>query len=84
MSELFFDVPKDYSKPADGNLRLFARSVERVEKPSDGAKEEKKHVPWCKFRVSGVLSIVLANNSAAVVYLQGMIGLCAFRYLVQY
>lgn len=49
MSELFFDVPKDYSKPADGNLRLFARSVERVEKPTDGAKEEKKHMPWCRF-----------------------------------
>lgn len=52
MSELFFDVPKDYSKPADGNLRLFARSVERVEKPTEGAKEEKKHVPWCRFRAA--------------------------------
>ncbi len=52
MSELFFDVPKDYSKPADGNLRLFARSVERVEKPTEGAKEEKKHVPWCRLRAA--------------------------------
>lgn len=84
MSELFFDVPKDYSMPADGSLRLFARSVERVEKPSDGAKEEKKHVPWCKSRVSWVPFIVMANNLATVVYLQGMIGLRAFRYLVQY
>ncbi|SLM35346.1 proline iminopeptidase [Lasallia pustulata] len=33
VSELFFEVPKDYSKPGDGSLRLFARSVERFENP---------------------------------------------------
>ncbi|KAL9111185.1 MAG: hypothetical protein Q9187_007961 [Circinaria calcarea] len=47
VSELFFEVPKDHSKPEDGLLRLFARSVERVEKPVDPAKEEVKRLPWC-------------------------------------
>ncbi|KAI9877428.1 MAG: hypothetical protein M1830_003913 [Pleopsidium flavum] len=53
VSELFFDVPKDYSKPGDGSLRIFARSVERVEKPADGGKEEKKHLPWFVYLQGG-------------------------------
>lgn len=47
VSELFFEVPKDHSKPQNGNLRLFARSVERFEKPIDASKKEVKQSPWC-------------------------------------
>ena len=46
VSELFFEVPKNYSKPQSGTLRLFARSVERFEKPTDASKKEVKQ-PWC-------------------------------------
>ena len=47
VSELFFEVPKDYSNPQSGSLRLFARSVERFEKPVDASKKELKQPPWC-------------------------------------
>ena len=47
VSELFFEVPKDYSNPRSGTLRLFARSVERFEKPVDTSKKEIKQLPWC-------------------------------------
>ena len=47
VSELFFQVPKDYSNPQNGSLRLFARSVERFEKPVDASKKEVKQTPWC-------------------------------------
>ena len=39
VSELFFEVPKNYSRAQDGNLRLFARSAERFEKPVDISKK---------------------------------------------
>ena len=47
VSELFFEVPKDYSNHQNGRLRLFARSVERFEKPVDASKKEVKQLPWC-------------------------------------
>ncbi len=47
VSELFFEVPKDYSNPKSGSLRLFARSVDRFEKPVDASKKEVKQPPWC-------------------------------------
>ena len=47
VSELVFEVPKDYSRPQSGTLRLFARSVERFEKPVDASKKEVKQAPWC-------------------------------------
>lgn len=47
VSELFFEVPKDHSRPQNGSLRLFARSVERFEKPVDASKKEVKQPPWC-------------------------------------
>lgn len=46
VSELFFEVPKDYSNPRNGSLRLFARCVERFEKPVDTSKTEVKQPPW--------------------------------------
>ena len=47
VSELFFEVPKDHSNPKSGSLRLFARSVERFEKPVDASNREVKQPPWC-------------------------------------
>lgn len=47
VSELFFEVPRDHSKPQNGTLRLFARSVERFQKPVDASKKEVKQPPWC-------------------------------------
>ena len=46
VSELFFEVPKNYSKPQEGNLCLFARSAERFEKPVDTSKKTIKQPPW--------------------------------------
>ncbi|KAK3175218.1 hypothetical protein OEA41_002464 [Lepraria neglecta] len=48
VSELFFEVPKDHANPSYGTLRLFARSVERFEKPIDASKREVKQPPWFK------------------------------------
>lgn len=53
VSELFFEVPKDYSKPQNGSLRLFARSVERFEKPVDASKKEVKQAPWFLYLQGG-------------------------------
>lgn len=52
MAELFFDVPLDYSKPSDGTLRLFARSVSRLNKPVEPTKEESK-LPWLVYLQGG-------------------------------
>ena len=48
VAELLFEVPKDYSKPDVGTLRVFARSVEKVEKPVDPDEEKSKQLPWRK------------------------------------
>ncbi|KAL8893912.1 MAG: hypothetical protein Q9192_004803, partial [Flavoplaca navasiana] len=47
ISEYFFEVPLNHASPPDGNLRLFARSIERYEKPVGAIKEEAKQLPWC-------------------------------------
>ncbi|KAF3388994.1 Proline iminopeptidase [Penicillium rolfsii] len=52
VAELFFDVPLDYSKPSDGTLRLFARSVSRLNKPVEATKEESK-LPWLVYLQGG-------------------------------
>ena len=46
VSELFFEVPRDHAKPSNGSLRLFARSVERFERPVDVSKKQKRQLPW--------------------------------------
>lgn len=50
VSELFFEVPTDHSKPAGGFMQLFARSVTRHENPVtvlSGEEELKaQHKPW--------------------------------------
>ncbi|EPS33878.1 hypothetical protein PDE_08840 [Penicillium oxalicum 114-2] len=52
VAELFFDVPLDYSKPNDGTLRLFARSVTRWNKPIESTKEDSK-LPWLVYLQGG-------------------------------
>jgi pimeloyl-ACP methyl ester carboxylesterase len=57
VSELFFEVPKDYSNPSDGTLRLFARSVTRHEvpvAPTDEKELKKKaQMPWMTYLQGG-------------------------------
>ncbi|KAL2044873.1 hypothetical protein N7G274_002648 [Stereocaulon virgatum] len=53
VSELFFEVPKDHANPSHGTLRLFARSVERFEKPVDASKKEIKQPPWLLYLQGG-------------------------------
>lgn len=53
VSELFFEVPTNYSRAQDGSLRLFARSAERFEKPVDMSKKEIKQPPWLLFLQGG-------------------------------
>lgn len=52
VAELFFDVPVDYSNPGDGRLRLFARSVSRLNNPVDPSTEEPK-LPWLVYLQGG-------------------------------
>lgn len=53
MAELFFDVPLDYSKPSDGTLRLFARSVSRLNKPVEQPTKEESKLPWLVYLQGG-------------------------------
>ena len=47
MTEHFFDVPKDYSKPDGATIRVFARSVKRNETPIvPETSKEKQQLPW--------------------------------------
>ena len=49
VAEYLFEVPLVHEKPEKGNLRLFARSIQKHEKPADPTKdEEKKQLPWCR------------------------------------
>lgn len=55
VGELFFDVPVDYSKPGNGSLRLFARSVHRLETPVEPVKNDNtsKQLPWLVYLQGG-------------------------------
>lgn len=52
IAEMFFDVPVDYSKPSEGSIRLFARSVKRLVTSPEPEKEEKK-LPWFVYLQGG-------------------------------
>lgn len=52
VAELLFDVPVNYSKPNEGSLRLFARSVHRLVTPVESSKEEKQ-LPWLVYLQGG-------------------------------
>jgi hypothetical protein len=50
VSELFWEVPKDHSKPSGSSLQLFARSVTKYEKPivplSEDEEIKAQNKPW--------------------------------------
>ncbi|KAB8070375.1 Alpha/Beta hydrolase protein [Aspergillus leporis] len=52
VAELLFDVPVNYSRPNDGTLRLFARSVRRTASPFENSKDEKQ-LPWLVYLQGG-------------------------------
>lgn len=55
VSELFFEVPKDYANPSLGTLRLFARKITKHERPVvpvNGDKSEKQK-PWFVYLQGG-------------------------------
>lgn len=57
VSELFFEVPRDYSNMGSGTIQIFARSVARHEKSvtsladEDAARKDKK--PWFVYLTGG-------------------------------
>lgn len=57
VSELFFEVPKDYANPSLGSLRLFARSVVKHETPavplSDEEQKKSSQKPWFVYLQGG-------------------------------
>lgn len=57
MTEYLFEVPVDYTNPTSGTLKLFARSVIRVDKPAAERTEEEelkaKQVPWFLYLQGG-------------------------------
>ncbi|KAE8354665.1 Alpha/Beta hydrolase protein [Aspergillus coremiiformis] len=52
IGELLFDVPINYSRPNDGNLRLFARSVRRLGGPFETSNDDKQ-LPWLVYLQGG-------------------------------
>jgi hypothetical protein len=48
VSELLFEVPRDYSNPERGTLKLFGRSVSKYEKPAAPLSEEESRKKSCK------------------------------------
>jgi len=54
VTEHFFDVPKDYSKPDGGTIRLFGRSVKKHEKPIvPETSKDKEQLPWMVYLQGG-------------------------------
>ncbi|KAJ0166160.1 Proline iminopeptidase [Colletotrichum tanaceti] len=57
VSELFFEVPKDYSNQSSGVLQLFGRSVTKHERPvvppSETEKKQAEQKPWLVFLQGG-------------------------------
>lgn len=57
VSELFFEVPRDYANLDHGTLQLFGRSVTRYDEPAAVASEEeskkKSQKPWFVYLQGG-------------------------------
>ncbi|KAI9685298.1 MAG: hypothetical protein M1822_004671 [Bathelium mastoideum] len=55
ITEHFFEVPRDYSNPSSGTLRLFARSARKAEKSADPEEDDpkKKQLPWMVYLEGG-------------------------------
>jgi hypothetical protein len=52
VAELFFDVPLDYAKPSEKQIRLFARSAEKLETPIIPAQSDEQ-LPWMVYVPGG-------------------------------
>jgi pimeloyl-ACP methyl ester carboxylesterase len=52
ITEHFFDVPKDYSKPENGTIKIFARSARKHEGYPNDAKNNEQ-LPWMVFLNGG-------------------------------
>lgn len=52
VGEFFFEVPVNYSKPAEESLRLFARSLRRLPEGAEPEKEDKS-LPWFLYLTGG-------------------------------
>ncbi len=57
VSELLFEVPRDYANPDRGTLQLFGRSVIRYENPtvplSEDDRRKKSQKPWFVYLQGG-------------------------------
>jgi hypothetical protein len=57
VSELLFEVPRDYSNPDRGTLQLFGRSATKYEKPvaflSEEENRRKAYRPWMVYLQGG-------------------------------
>ena len=53
VTEFFFEVPLDHSRPESHKLRLFGRSAEKFENPVEPAKDEPKQAPWFAYLQGG-------------------------------
>lgn len=57
VSELFFEVPRDYSNPSLGTLRIFGRTVTKYDTPIANLSEEemrkKSQKPWFVYLQGG-------------------------------
>lgn len=51
--ELFFEVPRDYSKPDLGTIQLFARAVTKHSKPITTPAKDEPQKPWAVFLEGG-------------------------------
>jgi hypothetical protein len=55
VSELFFDLPLDHSLPSSKTIRIFGRSVERIETPAapPGPEQKPKQPPYFVYLQGG-------------------------------
>lgn len=57
MTEHFFDVPKDYTKPESGTIRVFGRSIRKHDTPivpkSAAELKTASQLPWMVYLNGG-------------------------------
>ena len=62
VTELFFEVPLDYSNAGSGTIQIFARSATRHEQPAAPSAEEerRKQKPWYVIGVHPIAAHLLS------------------------
>jgi pimeloyl-ACP methyl ester carboxylesterase len=53
ITEHFFEVPKDHSKPGEGTIRIFARSARKHENPITPDPSKDTKLPWLLYLQGG-------------------------------